>query len=125
MPYSLRIVVADESDLVRDQIKALARPFKIDVVEAATGRQAFAALLVSDAQCGFVHVHLPEVSGFEVARRIRAANLHVPPMLVALAGLLVPEDELLVGRFDLRLSRTIDPLQITGVLSTLREPSSA
>ncbi len=120
---SLRIVVCDESDVIRAQIKIIARTRKIDVVEAETGHQAFAALMVSDAQCAFLHVHLPDISGFEIARRVTAAKLPARPTLVALAGWLSREEAALVDTvgFDRWISRPLDPAHIEAVLAELQE----
>jgi CheY-like chemotaxis protein len=121
MKLPLRIVVCDESEVIRSQIKSIARARKIDVVEVETGPRALSALMVSDALCAFVHVHLPDLSGFEVARRVRKANLRVRPELVAIAGWLTPEDISLVELvgFDRRISRPIDPVELELVLDEL------
>lgn len=118
----LRIVVCDESEVVRNAIKSVARTYKAEVVEAENGHQAFAALMVADAQCGFVHLRLPDMSGFEIARRVRAASLVVRPLLVALADEILDDEHALLDAvgFDLGIARSIDPAQVAAVLTALR-----
>ena len=82
-------------------------------------REALRALLELDI--ALVDIGLPEVDGYEVARRMRALGLPCP-YLIALTGYGQPDD---VKRardagFDAHLLKPIDPGALTDVLSAIR-----
>ncbi len=57
-----------------------------DVRRAHDGRSALAEVARSDPAVVFLDLGLPDLDGFEVARRIRAADDGAPRCLVALTG---------------------------------------
>jgi CheY-like chemotaxis protein len=116
-----RIVVCEADELVRGAISKVARTLKFEVVEAVTGPQALSALIVADAALGFVDLHLPDLSGLEVARRLRIARLHTPPRLVAVSGWMSPREYVLFESlgFAFHLPRPIDPERVVDILGTV------
>jgi hypothetical protein len=62
------------------------------------------------------------LNGLEVALRVRAANLHTPPTLISISGLISPIDQTVyqtIG-FAFHLARPIDPERVVGILSSAR-----
>lgn len=116
----VRIVICDDNDTARSEFVRLARSQKCDVTDVEM-RLAYSALLVADVQCGFVAVNLPDMSGIDVARRVRAANLHVRPLLVAIVDSMALEDRTVLSGFDLFIERPLDPERIASLIATLRE----
>jgi CheY-like chemotaxis protein len=115
----VRIVICDDNDTARAEFVRLARTHKCDVTDVEM-RFAYSALLVADVQCAFVAVSLPDSIGIEVARRVRAANLHTRPLMVAIVDSFAPEDGSVLVGFDLYIERPIDPARLASLLSSLR-----
>jgi CheY-like chemotaxis protein len=72
-----------------------------------------------------VDIGLPEVDGYEVARRFRALGPG-RPYLIALTGYGQPDDikRAREAGFDSHLLKPVDPDALAKVLSTLPRPSS-
>jgi DNA-binding response OmpR family regulator len=80
-----RILVVDDERSLRHLLKAYLVKEGFDVIEAATGEQALAAMRGGGVDLALVDVMLPELDGFEVVRRIRARST-VPIILVTARG---------------------------------------
>jgi DNA-binding response OmpR family regulator len=65
------ILIVDDSTLARGATAALLRDAGYDVREAATGEEGL-GLAMSRPDLVILDVHLPDLSGFEVCRRLRA-----------------------------------------------------
>ncbi len=127
MELPRRILVAGDDETTRRAIIQIGRGFKLDMIEALTGRQAYAALLVGDAALAFIDVDLPDMSAFEVVRRVHAANLHVRAKLIALSHSMSSSEHAACADagFDAHILKPIDPDRIAALLFALQsEPRS-
>jgi two-component system OmpR family response regulator len=103
------LVVEDEQN-VRYIAAAALRLAGFAVSELATGQEALAHLASADAACDLVvlDVMLPDVDGFEVCRRLRAAGNQVPIVFLTardavedrLRGLTIGGDDYLAKPFS-------------------------
>jgi signal transduction histidine kinase/ActR/RegA family two-component response regulator len=84
----------------------------LDAVQFAASWQPDVAL---------VDIGLPDIDGYEVARRIRALALETPPKLVALSGFGQPQDQRTAyeAGFDLHLTKPVAPQFLRDVLHAL------
>lgn len=114
-------MVCEADELARKTISEVARSLKFVVIEAVTGPQALSALLVADAEFGFLDLSFPDLGGLYVARRVRSVNLRHAPTLVAVSGVLSPDDQAMyreVG-FEFHLPRPINPERVVEILTSL------
>lgn len=74
----IRVVLADDHQVVRHGIKQFLSAAGIDVVaEAEDGAQALRQILHHEPDVAVLDIQMPEYSGIEVARRVRAQGLSV------------------------------------------------
>jgi two-component system OmpR family response regulator len=85
---SSRILVVDDEHSIVDAVATALRYEGFDVSEAMTGREALAAAQETDFDLIVLDVMLPDVDGYEVARRLRDDGLGTPMLfLTARTGL--------------------------------------
>lgn len=81
-PSPTTLLVVDDEPNIRDLLSQTLRLVGFDVVAAATGFEALSA--AEDARPGLIvlDVMLPDLDGFEVAARLRAAGQDVPVLFL-------------------------------------------
>jgi signal transduction histidine kinase len=79
-----RLLVIEDNVDARQTLRTLLEMLGHEVHEAADGEAGIAAVLELRPDLAFVDIGLPRIDGYEVARRLRAAN--APVRLVALTG---------------------------------------
>ena len=102
------LVVEDDADL-REGLRALIEEWGHAVEVADTGAAGVEQAVARRPRVALVDIGLPEVSGFDVARRIRSLLDRKEITLVALTGRAEPEDleRALACGFDAHLSKPI------------------
>jgi PAS domain S-box-containing protein len=117
----LRVLVADDSRDNADSCAMLLRISGHDVLTAYSGHDALALAEKFTPQLALVDIGMPGMNGYEVARRIRAAEWGADMMLVAVTGWGQVEDkrQAEAAGFDHHLVKPIDlkvlqPLFATG-----------
>jgi CheY-like chemotaxis protein len=123
-PAPLRLLVVDDND---DAAQSLALLLQMDGHEAATAHDGCAALRIAAEQRPdfvFLDVGLPDMSGLEVAVRLRRLMQDDQPVLVALTGWGSDEDRQRCAEagFDAHLTKPITGEQLAQAL-TLRSPA--
>jgi len=106
---SARVLVVDDEPAVREALKRAMVSEGYDVVLAADGDQALAAFAEGTPDALVLDVLMPNLSGLEVARRLRAAGDAVPILMLTardavsdrVAGLDAGADDYLVKPFAL------------------------
>jgi CheY-like chemotaxis protein len=95
------------------------------VYDAGDGLQGIDAALRLEPDVALIDVGLPELDGYEVARRIRAESRR-DMLLVALTGYGLAEDRerALAAGFDLHLVKPIDFDRLFDVLATASRDSA-
>ena len=91
------------------------------VSEAADGSSGVAAAQAQHPDIALIDLGLPDIDGFEVARRIRANGTAPRIKLVALTGYGQEDDvrRALAAGFDLHLTKPVDPAMLKEVFSSL------
>ena len=77
-PAPVRLVVVEDDDSIRDLLAAGLRFAEYDVSTAATGTDALRVITAGRPDLVVLDVNLPDVDGFEICRRLRAAGDDVP-----------------------------------------------
>jgi DNA-binding NarL/FixJ family response regulator len=103
------ILIVDDDDLLRTLLSELLVEAGYDVRAAATGAEAVAALEHEQPAVAILDVCLPDLSGYEICRRLgERYHSHVPILFVSgerteavdrVAGLLIGGDDYLVKPF--------------------------
>jgi CheY-like chemotaxis protein len=86
MDDALRVLLVEDDELVALSLAALLRQKGHRVDVAATGAAALAAASVCRPHVALVDLGLPDMTGFEVAGRLRQAPGQQDVLLVALTG---------------------------------------
>lgn len=81
-PAKFRALVVDDEAAIRELVSLALRHEGVDVVEAGTGTEALRRAEVERPDVVILDVMLPDHSGFEVARRLRAARDQVPVLFL-------------------------------------------
>ena len=83
---SRRILIADDNQDASDTLGTLLETLGATVRVAHTGRQALEALDDFAPDSALLDIGMPDMDGYEVARRIRANPKHAEVLLIALTG---------------------------------------
>jgi CheY-like chemotaxis protein/two-component sensor histidine kinase len=103
------LIVEDNAD-ARDLLATLCRTWGYDVTVAANGLAGVEKACRLRPYISLVDIGLPEIDGYEVARRLRAAAETEQLTLVALTGYGLPaqREKALAAGFDLHLVKPVD-----------------
>lgn len=116
----LKLFLVEDNDDARNTLKLLLELEGFQVGTAADGRSAVDAIKSEQPDVAIVDVGLPEIDGFEVARRLRET---LPPdklCLVALTGYGQPKDRLMAleAGFDEHLTKPVDTPKLFKLLES-------
>jgi two-component system, sensor histidine kinase len=81
-----RVLIVDDNQDAADTLAALLTALGVSVSAAYNGRAALEALDSFHADAVLLDLGMPEMDGYEVARRIRATSRHDDVLLIALTG---------------------------------------
>jgi CheY-like chemotaxis protein len=111
-----RVLVVDDNRDAADSMALLLRLGGHDVVIAESGHAALETEREQRPDLVLLDIGLPDVDGYEVARRLRAAGC--PAILAALTGYGQPEDRerALEAGFDEHLVKPVDPRALERLL---------
>jgi len=122
---SLRVVLVDDCVDIRELLGHLVGQWGHTVVgTAGTGRAAIEHVTKERPDVAVVDINLPDVDGYEVARRIRATLGDERPGLVALSGYGQERDQQLAldAGFDVMLVKPPDPAELRETLEKASRP---
>jgi signal transduction histidine kinase len=114
------LIVEDDADTL-EMMRVLLEAQGIKVMGAATAEEAFALLDGEPPDIVISDISLPEMDGYELARRVRAdARFRGLPM-IALTGLVSNEDreQALAAGFDSYMRKPINYAELFGVVKEL------
>lgn len=124
-PRSLRIIVADDEQDTVMTLKAILDDDGHDVMGVYSGSAVLNALREFRPDVLILDIAMPDISGFVLAKRIRAQFGAVHPMLIAISGLYnkAPDKALAqaVG-FDHHLAKPCHPAEVLALLAPLTNP---
>jgi CheY-like chemotaxis protein len=107
-----RVLVADDSELVQQSIVALLRVEGYDVRTVSDGEAAVAVASEWKPRYVLLDLHMPKLSGMEVAKRLRAQHPSADMVLVMMSGVALNDswrDHAKQAGFDLCVDKTADP----------------
>lgn len=122
----LRILIADDDRDSLLTLTMLLREEGHDVLGASTGNQALRVAGDFDPDVVLLDIQLPELSGWEVARAIRARRGHARPLLVGISGeYKLGADKILseIIGFDHYLVKPYAPADLLALLAPLANQS--
>jgi len=122
-----RLLLVEDNRDALESLAELCRLWGFDVVTAATGSAGVMRALETKPDIAVVDIGLPELDGFEVARRLRAAPFGDQIRLVALTGYGAPEQRAraLASGFDLHLVKPVAPDRLEKELTNLVQTAHA
>jgi two-component system OmpR family response regulator len=82
----MRILIAEDDPVLADGLRRTLRQSGFAVDWAKDGSEADAALGVTDFDLLILDIGLPELSGFEVLKRLRARNSRLPVLVLTALG---------------------------------------
>jgi two-component system, chemotaxis family, CheB/CheR fusion protein len=115
---SRRVLVADDNRDGADSLEMLLKMSGHQVYVALDGTEALELVRQHRPDVGVIDLGMPGLSGYEVARRIRAEAWGSATMLIALTGWGQEEDRrrALAAGFDHHLTKPVDPDQLQQML---------
>lgn len=81
-----RVLIVDDNHDAADTMGALLEALGATVSVVHSGREALEALAHFGPDTMLVDIGMPEMDGYELARRVRAGSKHRGPLLIALTG---------------------------------------
>ena len=117
-PIGNRILIVDDNRDAADSLAMLLSLDGHDVHVSYTGRAALEAVREWRPSIVVLDLGLPDLNGFEVARRLRSDESLGPVRLIALTGWGQADDRrrTLEAGFDHHLTKPVDPDQLNRLL---------
>jgi DNA-binding response OmpR family regulator len=127
-PRPLRIVIVDDEPDTVLMLGAILKHEGHEVFGASSGREGLALARHNSAHALIVDIQLPDMSGYEIARRVRDSYPSERPLLIAISGRWKGQTDRLLSvvvGFDHHLIKPCDPADLVKVLkdwSTSKAP---
>ena len=120
---SQRVLVVDDNRDAADSLQTLLTLLGAEVRVARDGPQALRAVHEYRPNAVLLDIGMPGMSGYEVARLIRADREIAQPTIVALTGWGQPEDRRRAAEagFDHHLVKPADLVALQGILNSLQD----
>jgi two-component system CheB/CheR fusion protein len=117
--HTLHILVVDDCPDNRDSLALLVRCLGYDVQTAPDGSTALRMAQENPPDVVLLDIGMPEMSGYEVARRLRAVANPIRPLLVAVTGYASQRDRVLCEEagIDLHLAKPVELDVLSHVLA--------
>ena len=121
MPPGMRILVVEDGEDAREMLQAMLSLHGHEVRTAETGLAAVAEAVRFEPDLVLLDIGLPDIDGYEVARRLRALERGHRMRLVALTGYGQSEDEAraYAAGFDLHVTKPVVPDALARMLAEL------
>ncbi len=113
------ILIVEDDETNREGLRTLLELWGHRVDEAATGERAIELALARHPEVVLVDIGLPDVSGYEVARRIRHAPDAAQPFLIALTGYDELADQPADARFDTHVRKPVDCDRLKALMAAM------
>jgi len=124
---SLRVVIADDDADTLVTLAAILEHEGHEVYGFGTGREALAAARMYKADVVLVDIQMPDMTGYDIARRVRE-NLADYPLVIAISGRWKSETDMLLSvsvGFDHYLTKPCDPEKLIEYLEEWRADQAA
>jgi CheY-like chemotaxis protein len=118
-PSALRILIVEDNDDARETLRVMLEQDGHEVLTAANGEDGLDRALSHAPAVALVDLGLPDLDGFEVARRLRAVPQGATIHLVAISGYGQPMDRARTraAGFDAHLVKPVEPTKLRMVLA--------
>jgi signal transduction histidine kinase len=117
-----KILVVDDTEGTRYAVVRTLKSAGFDTVEAATGQEALDIIAREIPDLVTLDIHLPDINGFEICRRIKAApeTTHIPVLQVS-ASYVTSQDRIhgLEGGADSYLTHPFEPPVLIATVKAL------
>ena len=107
----LRVLVVEDNDDARQMVTATLAHAGHEVREARDGASALALAAELDPDAVVLDIGLPDINGYDVARRLRSGEGQRRSLLIALTGYGQQEDKQRAKEsgFDVHLTKPVSP----------------
>lgn len=114
-----RVLIVDDNDDGRAMLELLLHAMGHEVLTAANGAEALQLLAQASPEVALIDIGLPDIDGWEVARRAGTLTRRPAPRLIALSGFGQPEDHArsMAAGFALHLTKPVRPEQLQRALA--------
>jgi CheY-like chemotaxis protein len=112
------VLIAEDHPDLREMFRVLLEQAGHEIIEAVDGPTAVEAGLDQRPDAAFIDIGLPEFDGYEVARRLRAAQ-DGKLLLIAMSGQSGASDGQADDLFDIYLVKPVTPERMKEVLGRL------
>ena len=121
------LVYVEDNEDARATMAELLRSFGYEVVEVPDGKSVLAAVLATQPDAVLVDIGLPDIDGYEVARRLRANPSTQSIPLIALTGYgqLRDKEAAALAGFNLHLVKPVDPASVLQAVEQVLAKSAA
>lgn len=126
-PRALRILVADDDRDTALTLMMILREEGHDVRAVHNGRNVMSTVIQEDPDAVVMDIHMPDVSGWQVAQTIRARRQTKRPLLIGISGVYKGgSDKILanISGFDHYLVKPCAPAELLALLAPLKAPSA-
>jgi two-component system CheB/CheR fusion protein len=115
------VLVVEDGEDAREMLHALLALQGHEVRTAGTGAEALEAAREFCPEVVLLDIGLPDIDGYEVARRMRGTGSTRDARIVALTGYGQSDDERRAhdSGFDLHITKPVEPQSLARVLSEL------
>jgi HAMP domain-containing protein/signal transduction histidine kinase/CheY-like chemotaxis protein len=90
-----KLLVIEDNETERENVRQLIGNGNVDFFGAASGAEALSALSVGQFDCVVVDLILPDISGFDLIKKVRAEHPHLPIIVYTAKNLSAEEEEML------------------------------
>ena len=126
-PRPLRVLIAEDDRDNALTLMMLLREEGHEVRAVHSGRHVMGAILDFEPEVVILDIQLPERSGWEVARTIRARPKHQQPILIGISGEYKQGSDRILSEilgFDHYLLKPCDPNTLLALIAAQRFPSA-
>ena len=118
-PREQRILIVDDNEDVRETLREMLALEGHDVREASDGASGIALARKEAPDVALIDIALPDLDGYEVARRLKSAANGAHIRLIAVTGFGQPDDRrrALEAGFDAHLTKPVRLEQLTRAIS--------
>ena len=121
----LRILVTDDSKLLRKKLRLELEKYGCEVLEAENGKEAVMKTLQEKPDGVFLDIVMPEVGGIEALRVLKEVSPDLPVIMLSSAG--TPQklmETLKLGALDF-IQKPYTAVQIKKALESIRKKASS
>jgi two-component system CheB/CheR fusion protein len=122
MPTTSRIVLVDDDADNLESLQELLQLEGHEVRTATSGPAGLETIAAFHPHVALVDIGMPDMDGYEFARRARAIELQPRPVLIAVTGYGQPEDaqRAMEAGFDAHLTKPIDSEKLGRLFTDIR-----